>query len=175
MLTSHLCIQGEARRVAATRVLVVDDYRGAAIATATYLALDGMEARVAGGCGDALETIRNWLPDVVLLDIWMPQRDGFETAEAIKNCALAPGPFILAYTCAEKRFVMANPASRSLDGYCRKGTSPPELVSIVRSVHNGSFAQVSSRVARQQNDEPRQVCRSPNIAASDVLMERVTQ
>ncbi|HEX7911665.1 MAG TPA: response regulator [Paraburkholderia sp.] len=132
MLTSHPRNQGENHRIAATRVLVVDDYRGAAIATATYLALDGMEARVAGGCGDALETIKNWLPDLVLLDIWMPQRDGFDTAEAIRHCVLAPGPYILAYTCAEKRLVMANPASGSLDGYCRKGTSPHELVSIVR-------------------------------------------
>jgi two-component system OmpR family response regulator len=134
MLTSPVCNQCEARRADAPRVLVVDDYRGAAIATATYLSLDGMEARVAGGCGDALETVRNWLPDVVLLDIWMPQRDGFETAEAIKHCAPAPGPFILAYTCADKQFVMANPASTNLDGYCRKGTSPSELALIVRSL-----------------------------------------
>lgn len=127
MLTSLVCNQCEARRAGAPRVLVVDDYRGAAIATATYLSPDGMEARVAGGCGDALETIKNWIPDVVLLDIWMPQRDGFETAEAIKHCAPAPSPFILAYTCADKRFVKANPASRSLDGYCRKGISPPNV------------------------------------------------
>ncbi|MFM0632199.1 response regulator [Paraburkholderia xenovorans] len=132
MLTSLACKQCEARRAGVPRVLVVDDYRGAAIGTATYFSLDGMDARVAGGCGDALETIKNWFPDVVLLDIWMPQRDGFETAEAIKHCARAPGPFILAYTCADKRFVMANLASRSLDGYCRKGTSPSELALIVR-------------------------------------------
>ncbi|KAA1015229.1 response regulator [Paraburkholderia panacisoli] len=134
MCTSHVCNQCEARRAGAPRVLVIDDYRGAAIATATCLSLDGMQARVAGGCGDALETIRNWLPDVVLLDIWMPQRDGFETADAIKHCAPAPGPFILAYTCADRRFVMTNPASRGLDGYCRKGTSPSELALIVRSL-----------------------------------------
>lgn len=83
MLTSLVCNQCEARRAGAPRVLVLDDYPGAAIATATYLSLDGMEARVAGGCGDALETIKKWIPDVVLMDIWMPQRDGFETAEAI--------------------------------------------------------------------------------------------
>ena len=72
---THLCNQSGVRRAGATRVLVVDDYRGATIATATYLSLDGMEARVAGGCGDALEAVINWLPDVVLLDVWMPQRD----------------------------------------------------------------------------------------------------
>jgi PleD family two-component response regulator len=81
MLTSLMRNQCDTRRAGAPHVLVVDDYRGAAIATATYLSLDGMEARVAGGCGDALEIIKNWFPAVVLLDIWMPQRDGFETAE----------------------------------------------------------------------------------------------
>src|SRR5579864_5257616 len=65
MLTSLVRNQCEAHRAGAPRVLVVDDYRGAAIATATFLSLDGMEARVAGGCGDALETIRNWFPHVV--------------------------------------------------------------------------------------------------------------
>jgi hypothetical protein len=49
MFTSHVCNQCKAHGAGAPRVLVVDDYRGAAIATATYLSLDGMEARVAGG------------------------------------------------------------------------------------------------------------------------------
>jgi CheY-like chemotaxis protein len=93
-----------------------------------------MEARVVGGCGDALEAVKNWLPDVVLLDVWMPQRDGFETAEAIKRCAPAPGPFVVAYTCADETWVMGNPASKSFDGYCRKGTSPVELVLFVKSL-----------------------------------------
>jgi CheY-like chemotaxis protein len=125
MLTSHAHNQREALTVGAPRVLVVDDYGCAAtataIATATYLSLDCMEARVAGGRGDASETIKNWFPDVVLLDIWMPQRDDFETAESIKHRAPAPGHFILAHTCADKRFLIANPASRSLDRYCGKG------------------------------------------------------
>ncbi|OUL93724.1 hypothetical protein CA601_09680 [Paraburkholderia hospita] len=66
MSTTHPCNQSGVRRGGATRVLVVDDYRGAAIATATYLSLDGMEARVVGGCGDALEAVKNctgrWRP-----------------------------------------------------------------------------------------------------------------
>lgn len=147
MLTSLACNRCEARTAGAPRVLVVDDYRGAAIATATYLSLDGMETRVAGGCGDALETIKNWFPDVVLLDIWMPQRDGFETAEAIKRYAPAP-PFILAYTCADKPFVMGNPAGRSLDGYCRKGTSPSELAVIVRSLCTTALCTTASHTNR---------------------------
>jgi two-component system OmpR family response regulator len=134
MLANRLPDQNEAHEPGTPRVLIVDDYRGAAIGIATYLSLDGIETRVAGGCDDALETIRNWLPDLVLLDIWMPQRDGFETSDAIKHCIPAPRPLVLAYTCAGEQFVMANAASKSFDGYCRKGTYLPELVLIVKSL-----------------------------------------
>ncbi|EIM95913.1 response regulator receiver protein [Paraburkholderia hospita] len=147
MSTTHLDDQSEVRRLGASRVLVVDDYRGAAIATATYLSLDGIDARVVGGCGDALEAIKNWLPDVVLLDVWMPQRDGFETAEAIQRCAPAPRPFVVAYTCADEEFVMANPASNCFDGYCRKGTSPSELVLIVKRACAQRLPRTSERVS----------------------------
>ncbi|AUT76569.1 two-component system response regulator [Paraburkholderia hospita] len=140
MSITHLRNQSGVRRAGAPRILVVDDYRGAAIATATYLSMDDMDARVVGGCGDALEAVKNWLPDVVLLDVWMPQRDGFETAEAIRRCAPGPGPVIVAYTCADEAFVMANPASKSFDGYCRKGTSPLELVLIVKSLFATALA-----------------------------------
>ncbi|MBN3760546.1 response regulator [Burkholderia sp. Ac-20365] len=118
----------------AARVLVIDDHHGSAIGIATYLALAGMEARTAGGCGDALEAIHNWMPDVVLLDIRMPQRDGFSTAEAIWNCTPDKRPYLLAFTAADRQFVMNNPASRYLDGYCRKGTSPATLVSLVLDI-----------------------------------------
>lgn len=116
------------------RVLVIDDYHGAAIGIATYLALAGMEARTAGCCGDALETIQNWMPDVVLLDIWMPQRDGFSTAEAIRKCMPRNRPYVIAFTAADRAFVMGNPASQYLDGYCKKGISPDAIVSLVMGI-----------------------------------------
>jgi len=37
------------------RVLIVDDYRGAAVATAECLSLERLQTRVAGGCAEALE------------------------------------------------------------------------------------------------------------------------
>jgi two-component system, OmpR family, response regulator len=117
-----------------SRVLVVDDYRGAAIAVATYFSLDGVDARVAGGCGDALEIVRNWHPDVVLLDILMPQRDGFETAHAMRQYSSAAGMLIVAYTGADKDVIERNPYSVEFDGYARKGTPPDKLVSFVKQL-----------------------------------------
>jgi CheY-like chemotaxis protein len=94
------------------------------------------------------------LPDVVLPDIWMPQRDGFEAAEAIKHRASAPGPFILAYTCAEKRFVMANPAAGAWTGTAGKVPLLLNLLSSCGARARRLRALTGARVARQGNEEP---------------------
>ncbi|WP_238295404.1 response regulator [Caballeronia novacaledonica] len=111
-----------------TRVLVVDDYRAAAIAVADYLSLSGFQTRVAGGCGDALEIIRNWVPDVVLLDLMMPQRDGFITARAIREYLPTSRTFICAYTGRDEVVITRCVEGRVFDGYFRKGASPPSLI-----------------------------------------------
>jgi two-component system, OmpR family, response regulator len=115
-----------------TRVLIVDDYRGAAVATAEYLSLDGIQTRVAGGCAEALEILRHWVPDVVLLDLMMPQRDGFDTARGIRESATASGVFICAYTAKHDGFIARSPDRALFDGYFRKGSSPDRLVAYLR-------------------------------------------
>ena len=118
------------------RVLVVDDYRAAAIALAEYLSLFGIQTRVAGGCGDALEIIRTWIPDVVLLDLMMPQRDGFVTARAIRENPSMPGVFICAYTGRDEVLITRSPEGNLFDGYVRKGTSPPTLLSYLNQLQH---------------------------------------
>jgi CheY-like chemotaxis protein len=55
-------------------VLVVDSHPDAAESTALVLLLHGIPARVTHGRTEALEAVRGWTPDVVVLDI--PLRDG---------------------------------------------------------------------------------------------------
>lgn len=116
------------------RVLIVDDYRGAAVATAECLSLEGLQTRVAGGCAEALEIIRHWSPDVVLLDLMMPQRDGFATARAIRSNPNSAAMFICAYTSKDSEFVARSRQGALFDGYFRKGTSPDRLVTFLRSL-----------------------------------------
>lgn len=114
------------------RVLIVDDYRGAAVATAECLSLEGLRTRVAGGCAEALEIIRYWSPDVVLLDLMMPQRDGFATARAIRANPNSTTTFICAYTSKDGEFVARSREGVFFDGYFRKGASPDRLLSFLR-------------------------------------------
>lgn len=122
---------------AVSRVLVVDDYRASAIAVADYLSLFGIQTRVAGGCGDALEIIRSWIPDVVLLDLMMPQRDGFTTARAIRQYPPTSGAFICAYTAREEALITRSDEGSLFDGYVRKGASPPSLLSWLNQLGTG--------------------------------------
>jgi PAS domain S-box-containing protein len=66
------------------RVLVVDDNRDAADSTITILRLLGHQAECAYDGHGALEIARRFPADVVLLDLAMPDMDGFETLKLLR-------------------------------------------------------------------------------------------
>lgn len=71
--------------LAPRRVLVVDDNRDAAQSLGMLLKLLGTEVHVAYSGADALQAIGSFQPDVVLLDIGMPDMDGYEVARRIRQ------------------------------------------------------------------------------------------
>jgi two-component system, OmpR family, response regulator len=112
---------------------VVDDNLGAAEALATYLSLEGVEARTASGCSEALRCVRDWVPDVVVLDIMMPGRDGFETAQALRSYLPTQNLGIVAFTSLDDdRVRESGHARHNFDGYCRKGTAPVALLALMQ-------------------------------------------
>ncbi|HEX6260876.1 MAG TPA: PAS domain S-box protein, partial [Woeseiaceae bacterium] len=67
------------------RVLVVDDNRDSADLQATLLHHNGHEVRTAYDGTDALKVALQFVPDVVLLDIGLPEIDGYEVAYRIRQ------------------------------------------------------------------------------------------
>jgi PAS domain S-box-containing protein len=67
------------------RLLVVDDNQDAANSLAMLLKLQRHEVRVAYSGMAALEMVKTYTPDVVLLDIGMPGIDGYEVARRIRQ------------------------------------------------------------------------------------------
>jgi signal transduction histidine kinase len=66
------------------RILVVDDNVDAATSLALMLSMTGNELQVAHGGQEALDKAAAFRPDVVLLDIGMPEMDGYETARRMR-------------------------------------------------------------------------------------------
>jgi len=67
------------------RVLVVDDNLDAADALGHLLRLDGHEALLAHSGPGALQIVDELVPDIVLLDIGLPELDGFEVARRMRS------------------------------------------------------------------------------------------
>ncbi|HSG39658.1 MAG TPA: response regulator, partial [Thermoanaerobaculia bacterium] len=75
----------ERARPAPRRVLIIEDNDDAREALRTLLELDGHQVEAAGDGRDGLELARDFMPDVVLLDIGLPGLDGYEVAQALAS------------------------------------------------------------------------------------------
>jgi CheY-like chemotaxis protein len=71
-------------RLPARRVLVVDDNRDAADTLSTLLRALGVTVASAYSGREALDAVGPFAPDIVLLDIGMPDMDGYETSRRIR-------------------------------------------------------------------------------------------
>jgi CheY-like chemotaxis protein len=83
------------------RILLLDDSEDAALSMALLLRLDGHEVRMVSDGPAALEAARDGWPDVVLLDIGLPNMDGWQVAQGIQGIARRPHdkcPLLIAIT-----------------------------------------------------------------------------
>src|SRR5271165_54172 len=116
------------------RILVVDDVPDNVDILQTRLESQGYEVATAGDGVEALEKIRELLPDLVLLDIMMPKMDGIETVKRLKTDASLPFiPVILVTAKADGKDVVAGLESGG-DDYLTKPVDHAALSARVRAM-----------------------------------------
>jgi two-component system OmpR family response regulator len=113
------------------RVLVVDDNENAAEAIAAYLSLGTAECRIASGGAEAFALGAAWLPDIIVMDISMPEVNGFEATLALRQDSRTNNIVILAFTALDEAEVLRHLTYLMFDGYCQKGQSPAALVALI--------------------------------------------
>ncbi|MEM6346354.1 MAG: response regulator [Bacteroidota bacterium] len=72
-------------QITKTRVLIVDDEPNIATAIDFLMQQQGYETTVARDGEEALQAIADFQPNLVILDVMMPRKDGLETATAIRQ------------------------------------------------------------------------------------------
>jgi two-component system OmpR family response regulator len=79
------------------KVLVVDDEENISFLVASALKLDGCELRTAATGREAVEAVEKFAPDAIVLDVMLPDFDGFEVLRRIRNSGCeAPVLFLTA-------------------------------------------------------------------------------
>lgn len=67
------------------RILIVDDHRDAVAGLALLVTMGGHEARTAADGLAALDVARIFHPEIILLDIGLPKKDGYEVARELRR------------------------------------------------------------------------------------------
>jgi len=85
-------------RLVSRRVLVADDNRDGAESLAMFLRMNGHEVTVVHNGKEALAAVSAVQPEVVLLDIGMPDLNGYEVARQVRQCSLQRAVTLIAVT-----------------------------------------------------------------------------
>ena len=114
-----------------TTVLVVEDEVEIARVVRDYLQDAGFEVIVVGDGGSAIASVRSALPDLLVLDLGLPGRDGLDVAREIRRWSNTP---ILMLTARGEETDRVVGLELGADDYIVKPFSPKELVARVRAV-----------------------------------------
>lgn len=113
------------------RILVVDDEPRMVHFIRLNLEHDGFTVIEANSGADALEQLRDQLPELILLDVMMPDLDGFETLRLIREVSTVP---VIMLTAKGEEDDRVRGLELGADDYVTKPFSPRELVSRVKAV-----------------------------------------
>ncbi|MGQ9546049.1 MAG: response regulator transcription factor [Dehalococcoidia bacterium] len=122
-------------------ILVVDDEPQVIRFTKMNLELEGFRVVSATNGYEALDKIVKELPDLVILDVMMPDMDGFETLQKIREISAVPVIFL---TVKGTEFDRVRGLDLGADDYMTKPFSPKELISRIRAVLRRTEAKVPS-------------------------------
>ncbi|MGE3813038.1 MAG: response regulator [Candidatus Nanopelagicales bacterium] len=113
-----------------TRVLVVDDEAALARALSINLRARGFEVATAADGRSALDLVARFHPDVVVLDLGLPDLDGLDVLEGIRGWSPVPVLVLSARTTGDEK---VEALDRGADDYVTKPFDMNELLARIRA------------------------------------------
>ena len=119
------------------KVLIADDEPNILISLEFLMKREGWQVSVARDGLDALACIQAQHPDLVLLDVMMPGKSGFEVCQAVRADESLAGVKILMLTAKGRDTDVAQGLGVGADAYMTKPFSTKELAAKVRDMLAG--------------------------------------
>jgi len=118
------------------KVLIVDDEPNIVTSLTFLMKKSGFETSVARDGDEALAEVERFGPDLVLLDVMMPKRDGFEVCQTLRAAGQTQLKIIL-LTAKGREMEMAKGLAIGADAYITKPFSTRDLVDLVNRMLTG--------------------------------------
>ena len=118
----------------AKKVLIVDDEANIVAALDYLLRRSGYEVSVAATGDEALRQVEAFAPDLVLLDVMMPQKSGYEVCRRIRERPEWSGVKIVMLSAKGREAEVSKGLSLGADLYVTKPFSNAELVARIREL-----------------------------------------
>ncbi len=116
------------------RVLVVDDEPDIIEFIDYNLKKEGYHTSNAANGIEALEKAKDFKPDIVLLDVMMPQMDGIETCRQLRSMPEMDNAFIVFLTARSEEYSEISGFNAGADDYIAKPIKPRVLLSRLKAI-----------------------------------------
>lgn len=113
------------------KVLIVDDEPNIVILLQFLMKKSGFETSVARDGDEALLEVERFRPDLVLLDVMMPRRDGYEVCQVLRSSGWTDLKIVM-LTAKGRETEMTKGLTAGADAYVTKPFSTAELVATVK-------------------------------------------
>jgi len=113
------------------KVLIVDDEPNILMALEFLFKRSGYEVRLARDGGEALKEAEAWRPDLMLLDIMMPVKNGYEVCQSVRERPDFAGLKIVMLSAKGSEAEINKGLSLGADRYVTKPFSTQELLATI--------------------------------------------
>jgi phosphate regulon transcriptional regulator PhoB len=131
----------------AAEVLIVEDEPDIRRLITFHLSREGFRCRAASTGAEALREVTSALPDLVVLDLMLPEVDGLEVCRRLRSDPASAGVPIIMLTARADEVDRVVGLEIGADDYVVKPFSPKELVARVRAVLRRTRPAPSTRVS----------------------------
>jgi len=148
------------------RILIIDDQKIPRITTSGILSEAGHEAKTAKSGPEGLALALEWSPDVIVLDVHMPEMDGFEVVKRLKGDPnTEPVPVIFLTGTSSSDTLVARGLDLGAYDFLTKGCSREELLARV-----GAMARI-----KRSSDEMSAIARISETLIQSLDPDDLTQ
>ena len=119
------------------KILIVDDEPNILVSLEYLMKREGFEVHVAHDGEEALDVLRRERPRLVLLDVMMPKKSGFEVCQELRADKAIRDTLVLMLTAKGRDTDVAKGLGVGADAYVTKPFSTRELVQKVRELLEG--------------------------------------